>query len=192
MSLWALARMRHDPGPKFVARAISVIAGKSASLQPIDVAQTLWSSVELGYLPGEKSRKVLLDLVDRDAAALDAQQLNMVAFALSRMKTSSGGEVPDALAQKLVSEGPVQQAALRCRSAASSIGRPALLCGGCLEQPLLLLCAVREGQGGGGGQARAHGRAQEHQGVVQGARAPGARVKMPTLARSKGQWSSFR
>lgn len=103
VSLWSLARLRHDPGPKFVARAIAVICKDPAALQPVDVAQTLWSSVELGYLPGAKSRATLLELVDRDAARLDAQQVNMVAYALSRMKGSPGGEeeVPEALAQKL-------------------------------------------------------------------------------------------
>lgn len=98
VAIWALAKLRHDPGPKFVARAIAVVCNKASSLRPIDVAQTLWSSVELGYLPGDKSRSVLVGLVERDLGQFNAQQLNMVAYALSRMDA----RVPEQLGAKLV------------------------------------------------------------------------------------------
>lgn len=93
--------MRHDPGAKFVARAVAVVTRDPAALEPVDVAQALWSSVELGYLPGPKARDALLGRVDAVAGRLDPQQLNMVAYALARMRKADAEAVADALVLKL-------------------------------------------------------------------------------------------
>ena len=83
--LWAVAKLRYDPGPTFVADTVARALTLADALGPADLLQLCHSLVEMRYAPGPRSLDALAAAVDKQLPRFSEVQLKTVLTALARM-----------------------------------------------------------------------------------------------------------
>ena len=86
-TLWALARMGHNPGETFMSAFLYRAEEELPSFNSQDLANTLWALARMGHNPGEMFMSAFLDRAETELPSFNSQSLTNILWALERWVT---------------------------------------------------------------------------------------------------------